>query len=1166
MSRLQLQLLGGFSATIDGELDDSFPTDKVRALLAYLSLESDRPVRRSQLATLLWAEWDEPSAHANLRKSLFRLRQTLNNAAPGVADEVLESARQAIQLRSDAVEVDALRFQSLLDLSDAHQHDALYHCPLCRERLIQASELYQGDLLAGLQLSGAMPFEEWLTVWQERLHRRALALFDGLTTAYQDDQAYATAIVYASSQLRLEPWRESAHRQLMALFAADGQQARAIQQYETCRRILEEELGILPTAETDLLLARIKQDRGELQIDAPAATMSLIGFPAQVTTFLGRDENVAALLERLSDPGVRLVTLTGFGGSGKTALAVRAASRLAAESAQFQDGGWFIPLQAATGHDLLVATIGSHLGVTFSPEAPPEQQIIESLASKRLLLVLDNYEQLLPETRFVEQILQEAPSVKVVVTSRIPLDLRAEWRLPVDGLSFPTGNDATPDNLGTYEAAKLLESIARQVTPAFAISADNAAAIARICERLDGMPLALEIAGNWLRVHTPDELADQIDRSLDFLVATHRDTPDRHRSLQVVFNHSWSLLSSAEQAALTRLTCFEAPFSLAAIRAITGTTIQELTTLIDHALVRRHASGRYSLHPVLREYARVELATSKALFDEHARWHLQRVGGLSERLSTHEAAGAISQLDEELDDIRRGWAWAVDRRHVDWLAVALDGLSTYYESKGFYGEGRDTFRQAASHLGEGPCDENTETLIHRLQLAAATFLHNLGHVEEAVASADEICRKASEPTRTAARLFLGRAHNLQGNYDEAVVNLEEAMTQLEARGDDAGLARGLHQIGLLHRLRNDYERSIPAYEQSLSLYRQLDNELGMSENHAGLGLVYKDKGEFHTAIHHLKQAKTIAQTMNHRENTARFSQNLGLVYWQMEDLEQALVQYEQALRVAEELQHRRGIAICLGSIGVLHRRRHQYEEALGYYQRALVISEQNGDQADCALQLGNIGNVHLDMGQFERAIEYHQRALAIDRRLGALEGVGRHLGNIGDGLKDQERYAEARLYFEEGIPLVRQIGSRYYLSWQLVSLAEVLFHLGDLEAAAEMATEAESIALEIDRRPYHFLARLLLARLTIATGDKSEALEALAGLRLRYELPEEQAELAFREWELTGDEPSRHLAVRLYSELATEQGVFRSEYGKFHFRKRLSQLGETPPVEAGKLT
>lgn len=1155
MPRLQLRLLGGFSATVDDQLTDDFPTDKVRALLAYLALESDRPIRRPQLATLLWSEWDERSALANLRKSLFRLRQTLEDAAPGLADQLLESARQTVQLRSEIVGVDALQFQSLLDEANGHQHDSLLDCPVCRKQLVAAAELYQGDLLAGLQVSGAMPFEEWLTVWQERLHRRALTLFERLATAYEAEGAYESATIYASRQIALEPWRESAHRQLMSLFAANGQREQAIRQYDQCRAILEEELGVLPAAETEQLLASILANRDEHQERAKAATMPLHGFPAQVTTFLGRDQEVSTLLNRLADPEVRLITLTGFGGSGKTALAVGATGRLA-EANQFPDGAWFIPLQAATSHDLLVATVGNHLGVTFSADTSPEYQIIEALTGKRTLLVLDNYEQLLPETAFLERLLQEAPNVKMVVTSRVPLGLRAEWRVPVGGLPVLSGRPPTPENLRDVEAARLLTSIARQVDPAFQITANNAAAIAHIIERLDGMPLALEIAGNWLRIHTPGELAEQIDRSLDFLVTTHRDAPERHRSLQIVFNHSWSLLSPAEQTALSRLTCFEAPFSLAAVRSITGTNIQELTTLIDHTLVRRHATGRYSLHPVLREYARLELKDAGSLFDEHARWHLQRVNSVSSRLNTYEAGGAISQLDEELDDIRRAWTRAVDQRHIDWLAVSLDGLAAYYELKGFYGEGRDAFSQAASRLQTGATDEATQALVHRLRLAAATFLHNLGEVETSIAIADEICRLAGEPTRTAARLFLGRAHNLQGNYDAAVVNLEEAMTELAARGDDAGLAKGLNQIGLLHRLRNDYDRSIPAYEQSLSIYQRLDNELGVSENHAGLGLAYKDKGEYETAIHHLQQALAIASTINHRENIGRFSQNLGLVYWQMEDLEQALVQYGQALAIAEELQHKRGIAICLGSIGVLHRRRHQYEEALDYYKRALTISEQNGDQADCAIQYGNIGNVHLDIGQFDRAIEYHKRALAIDRRLGIVEGVGRHLGNIGDGLKDQERYVEARPYFEEAIPLVRQIGSRYYLSWQLVSLAEVLFHLGELEEAMTLSKEGEQIALEIDRQPYHFLARVLQARLAAVTDGKSEGLEMLKRLQSIYKQPEEQAELAFREWEMSDDPETRKRAFQLFNNLVIEEGVFRSEYGTYHFRRRLRQLGE----------
>lgn len=1148
MALLQLQTLGGYAVRGEGAPFDNFATDKVRALLAYLALEPDQPHRRSHLATLLWADWDERSALSNLRKSLFRLRQALDEIVPGAAEELLDSARHTIQLKSTLVEVDALQFQAWLRESEQHQHADPYRCTTCRERLVAAAGLYRGDLLQGLLLSGAQPFEEWLTVQQEWLHRQAMSLLEGLADAFQADGSYDAAIDFASRQLALEPWRESTHRQLMLLYATTGQQALAIRQYEKCRLVLAEELGVLPAAETEQLLAAIREDRVSLELASPPPPMPLHHFPAQVTTFLGREQNVDSLLARLTDPEVRLVTLVGFGGSGKSTLAIKAAVRLAEEGQSFADGAWFVPLQAVNNHDILVTTLGNQFGLTFAPSKSPDQQIIDFLGNQQILLVLDNYEQLLPETGFVERLLQETPNVTLLITSRVPLDLRAEWRMPVDGLSVPSEHSSASE-VQMNESARLLESIAQQIDPEFRITPANAPAIAHICRRLDGMPLALEIAGNWLRIHTPEELANQIESSLDFLVASRRDTPERHRSLQAVFDHSWDLLSSAQQTALARLSCFEGNFSLAAARAVTDTTVQELTTLLDHALIRRHVTGRYSLHPVLREFAQARLTGTAALFDEHSRWHLRRLAEISDRFNTYEAASATEQVDQELEDVRRAWSWAVKNERTERLNDSLNGLAAYYQAKGLFAEARDIFSEAASTLSVAD-NTSAQSLANRLHLTEATFRLKLGESERAIALADEVQRTAAEPTRTAALLFLGQAHNFQGNYDEAVAYLEEAMSHLEAQGDRAGLARGWYQIGSIHRFRNDYVRSIAAYKQSLALDRQLHNELGQSETHAGLGLVYKHTGDYQAAISHLQQARSIAESMNHRENIARFSQNLGLVYWQMEDLDQALTHYRQALKTAEEIQHYRGMAVCLGSIGVLHRRRHEYQAALDYYERALALSTQIGDQADRAIQFGNIGNIYMDLGQFEQAIAYQQQALAIDRQLGITEGVGRHLGNIGDCLKDQGRFAEARPYFEEAIPLLREVGARYYLCWQLISLAEVLLGLGEFDQVAALAGEGETIARQIDRRPYHFLASLVKVQLEQQNGTSGNAMALLDELALTYDLPEEQAGIAYLKWELSDDPVRREEAIRLNADLFATTGAFR-------FDQRLKALQRT---------
>ena len=1141
MTLLALRFLGGFAAEARGAPFDAFATDKVRALLAYLAIESPQAQRRSSLATLLWPDWDERSALSNLRKSLFRLRQALEAAGPGLADQALETTRNAVAFRAGAAEVDVLTFQSLLAESDAHAHVGLESCAACRARLVRAADLYHGDLLAGLSVTSARPFEEWLTVRQERLHRQALDLLHLLTVAYQGEGTYETAITYANRQLALEPWRESAHRRLMTLLATTGEEEQAIRQYEKCRTILDEELGVLPSAETERLLQEISRSRGRATaLAGPTVSMRLHGFPAQATTFVGRGGEIDILLDRLRDPDVRLLTLTGYGGSGKTSLAVRATSRFAGEGASSGDA-WFVPLTTVTNPALLATTIGAHLDLSFDAEREPEQQVIDFLKLGQALLVLDNYEQLLPESRLVERLLQEAPQTRILITSRAPLNLRAEWRVPIEGLPIPAV-ESSLDALRGNESAQLMATIGRQLDPQFEINDDNGAAIAHICRRLDGLPLALEIAANWLDIYPPHELAAQIDAGSGLPAAIRRDTPDRHRSLQIVFNHSWALLNAIERTTLARLSCFRSHFSAAAARAVTGASADVLHTLLNHALLRRYAGSRYGLHPVLREYAGEKLDQAESTYHLHAGWFLRRMADRSSLFSTLEAAAVIALIDETLDDIRRAWQWAIDNRHAAWLDLSLDGLAAYYEHKGLYHEGRDALTAAATAVQE----TGDATLTGRLWLAEAAFRLKLGEREESLRLAETVCSVADEATLTAALLLLGRVHEHSGDYEAAVAVLEKAMGRLEIRGDSPELAEGLSQIARLHRQRNAYDRSIPVYEQALAVNRRLENMPGMADDYGGMGLAYKDMGEYDAAIDHLEKAREIAVALDHRELVARFTQNIGLVYWQMDRLDEALTCYQAALGIAESINHLRGMSICLSTIGILHRRRYQYDEALAYYRRAIELMEQIGDPANLSMVLGNVGNIYMDLGRFDQAQAYHQRALAIDRQLGVTEGVARHLGNIGDALKIQGRWAEARPFFEEGIPLLRGINGRYYLCWQLVSLAEVLFMLGEEEAAASLAAEGKALAEKVDRRQYHFEAALLETRLAAARHADNAAIIP-ADVVARYDLPEEHAQIAFTTWQLDPTEDNCAQALQLIEAMLAETGVYR-------YRRMLEQL------------
>lgn len=1157
MALFNLRLLGSFQAEIEHKPLVHFPTSKVRAFLAYLAVESEQPHLRTQLAALLWGEWDEQAARANLRKTLLRLRQALDQSAPGLGDALLDISRDAVQMRPDQIAVDVLTFRAYHKQVKAHSHADVAGCTLCLERLANATALYQGDLLAGLEVNDAPQFEEWLAVQREHLYEQALASLSLLSDAYLQRDDFERGLLYAKQQIHLQPWREEAHRQAMQALASLGRREEAIAQYERCRRVLYEELGITPDPETERLLAAIQSGEAVSRVVRAAqkpARATLHNFPARLTPFIGREDAVATVQERLRDPACRLLTLLGAGGLGKTTLAVESVAQFAAAGDLFPDGCYFIPLVTATASDHVVTAIGEQLDVTFRQGADPEAQLLSAMADRAMLLVLDNYEQVAGETEFLERILAATSRVMLLITSRAPLNLRAEWRLPLSGLSVPQ-ESAPLNQVAAHTAVQMFQSTAQRVDPGFRLTTENAELIGAICRSLAGMPLALEIAAGWLKLHSLETLARRIEAGVDFLTTQARDMPERHRSLRVVFEQSWQLLSPVEREAYARLTCFRGSFSMEAAIQVAEISVATLTTLLDHALVQRAQDDRFSLHPVLLQFANSYLESADALYDRHADWFLNRVAGAAPFFATSNAPAAIAVIRMDLDDVRSAWQWAVETRRTALLSQSLDGLLFFYQFRGYYREGRHNFAAAVQSLAQMP---EEQMLVNRLRLAQSACAARLGDSTAAISLARQVVDSGDEHNRAAATMALGELHELRGEYSEAIAYLEEARRRMAEHGDTIKLAEVLDRMSRVYRSWDQLDEGIDVLSQALVINQRMGNEAGAAENHANLGLSYKDQGIFPKAIYHIEQAIALARKLNHRENTARFTQNLGLVYWQMEELEEALDCYQQALAMAEELESKRGTAMCAGGIGVIMRRLYRYDEALTYLQRALRLAEEIGDRAMQATQQGNIGNVYMNLGEYQRGIGYHERAAELDRAAGATGGVSRHLGNIGDVMRRQGRYQEALPYFEEAVVQLRQIKSPYNLSWILVSYAEALHALGRFDEAQAANEEGGRLAAELGRRPVEFSSRLLSARLTART-DLLSALAALDTLRLQFTDLEYQAEIAYAQWEFTQEVTAHRRALQLYERLVITTG-------KFRHRERLQALDQASVATAAQTT
>ena len=542
----------------------------------------------------------------------------------------------------------------------------------------------------------------------------------------------------------------------------------------------------------------------------------------------------------MQDPACRLLTLAGPGGVGKTRLALEAARQMRAAAATdaFAPGPYFISLVGTSATEFIVPAVGEAIGFTFSGAAGLKEQLFHFLKEKTLLLILDNLEHLLDGIELLEELLAYAPGVKILTTSREPLNLSAEWVFEVQGLPVPTSTKDLNEN----SAAALFLQRARQVNVNFTPTLEDLPAVARICQLVEGLPLALELAASWVRVASLSEVAGEIENSLEFLTTAARDLPQRHRSMRAVFDQSWSLLTEEERRVVQRLSVFRAGFTREAAMQVAGANLPLISALVDSSFVRRGGPGRYDLHELTRQYAaaRLQENTAEALFarTRHAEYFLTLLGGSESQLRGTAQVERLGELKPEIENIRAAWDEAAAREMFHLLRSASGGLYYFFELHQFFHEAESRFGRAARSIQARlaaperfSTSENARLLgtLSAMEGRQAFFLQRLGRNTEALAlyrQALERSRSLDEPFLTAyALIFLGIVTWSVGSYEQAARSFEEgiplARGVVSARRETAWLlVVGLCFQGALEHDQGRYEQAYERLHESMTLCRQ----------------------------------------------------------------------------------------------------------------------------------------------------------------------------------------------------------------------------------------------------------------------------------------------------------------------------------------------------------
>ncbi|MCS6835359.1 MAG: protein kinase [Anaerolineae bacterium] len=820
--------------------------------------------------------------------------------------------------------------------------------------------------------------------------------------------------------------------------------------------------------------------------------------PIPPTPFVGRERELRELGQLLNDPHQRLLSLVGPGGVGKTRIALALAQQ---HIDLFEDGVYCVALASVHSESQAVIAVAEALNVSFTSTCEPRQELFDYLREKRLLLLLDNFENIIDSANLLADLLQTASQLKVVVTSRERLRLRGEQVYEVGTFEQPSPS-LNLEELMTLPAVQLFQHSARRLQPDFRVDVNNAQAVAAIIYAVEGLPLAIELAATWLESLPVEAIAHEIERSIDFLETDLRDVPERQRSIRAVFAHAWGRLSADEQAVFARLTLFQGGFERDAAEKAGKASLRLLNNLINKSLIQRDAKGRYSVQKLLRQYVAEQIDPQQQAqgLTDHAVYYAAWLKRLEGMFNTSQERHALDQAEYEMANLRLAWQTSVQQGL--WEAAASMASPLW-----FYAVGRSMYREGVALF-----DDLIQAL-ERQQLAKAAFYWRvvtmrhlmsgrMGDYEESLrvaTSAYNFFRQdpQAQVDQTRALNVIAHAQMMLGRVAEARDTSARAVEILGDMLDPVLWYMAMANYGYAEYLLGNYDLAHILYE---SILHTADNVpcspivLAYAENN--LGEIVREQGDYERAKRLFQAAYDEFSAQHNRRGMALSLNNLGGIIFFSGDYDRAEKMYQKAYQLHREIGDRPGMGYSLSALGNIAMSKNEVGKARECYEQALALRRALQDQRGVADSLLDLGRCALNAEDYLHAERLLQEVIALAGQIGYHEGLGNAHALLALIMTLSDRIGQALPHIEEAQRIAHDLQNLVLMMKADTALAQYWVRTGHFEGAERLAHKSLARTQALQAPTFAAFNLVMLAQIYTARGEYRRALEVVAGVIL----------------------------------------------------------------------